>query len=136
MLRITAGGMTFRAMFELEQAPLSCAAFRRLLPLQGKLLQARWSGEALWLPLGSLELHLGAENATSTPLAGQLLLYPAGMSETEVLFPYGLTRFACKDGELEGNHFATIVEGQELLPELGRLGVWEGAQDVLFEIEA
>jgi hypothetical protein len=36
-------------------------------------------------------------------------------------------------GPLAGNHFLTVVEGQEQLPELGRLTLWEGAQEILFE---
>jgi hypothetical protein len=36
-------------------------------------------------------------------------------------------------GQLAGNHFATIEEGGEQLPELGRAVLWEGAQDILFE---
>jgi hypothetical protein len=33
---------------------------------------------------------------------------------------------------LWANHFATIVEGQEQLPQLGRLTLWEGAQQISF----
>ena len=36
-------------------------------------------------------------------------------------------------GQLAGNHFATIVEARERLPELGRIVLWEGAQDITFE---
>ena len=36
-------------------------------------------------------------------------------------------------GQLAGNHFLTVVEGRESLQELGRLVLWEGAQDILFE---
>jgi len=42
-------------------------------------------------------------------------------------------RFASKVGQLAGNHFLTIVEGAEQLPELGRLTLWQGAQPIAFE---
>jgi hypothetical protein len=95
-------------------------------------MQARWSGESAWIPLGDLQTGVGPENANSYPAAGELLLYPGGLSETEILFPYGATCFASKMGQLAGNHFATIVEGAEQLGELGRLVVWDGAQDIRF----
>jgi hypothetical protein len=132
-LRITVGSLTFIARFEEEAAPQSVAAFRKLLPLRNKLIQARWSGEAAWIPLGNFELDLKFENHTSHPAPGDLLLYPGGYSETEILFPYGGACFASKMGQLAGNHFLTVVEGCEHLRELGRLVLWQGAQDVLFE---
>ena len=132
ILQITVGPMRFTARWESQAAPRTCAAFRRLLPLQARLVQARWSGEAAWVPLGDLGTGLSYENHTSYPGAGQLLLYPGGISETEILFPYGWTRFASKAGQLAGNHFATIEAGRELLPELGRHVLYEGAQDIVF----
>jgi hypothetical protein len=42
-------------------------------------------------------------------------------------------RFASKVGQLAGNHFMTIVEGAERLPELGRLTLWQGAHPIAFE---
>ncbi|MEX2464762.1 MAG: DUF3830 family protein [Gaiellaceae bacterium] len=134
MLRITVGKFRFSARLEEGAAPQTVAALRSLLPLESKLVQARWSGEAAWVPLGwDLDLGLGPENATSYPAPGELLLYPGGLSEVEILFPYGATCFASKMGQLAGNHVATIVEGGEQLPELGRLILWEGAQDIRFE---
>jgi hypothetical protein len=131
---ISVGRFRFRARLEDEAAPRSCAAVRNLLPLRGRLIQARWSGEAAWVPLGDLDVGCGLENATSYPAAGQLLLYPGGYSETEILFPYGATRFASKLGQLAGNHFATVVDGAERLPELGRAILWEGAQALVMEV--
>src|SRR5947209_23844 len=133
MLRIRVGDLAFEARLEEQAAPRTVAAFRRLLPLRSKIIQARWSGESAWIPFGELDLSLGQENHTSYPAAGELLLYPGGLSETEILFPYGPTFFASKVGQLAGNHFATIVAGREQLPELGRLVLWEGAQDIVFE---
>lgn len=132
-LRITAGPFVFTARWEREAAPRTCAAFEKLLPFRNKIVQARWSGEAAWIPLGDLETGVGFENHTSHPAPGEILLYPGGYSETEILFPYGATLFASKMGQLAGNHFLTIVEGREHLRELGRLVLWQGAQDIVFE---
>ncbi|GCE09685.1 DUF3830 family protein [Dictyobacter aurantiacus] len=131
-LKIIAGPFEFVARMEDEMAPKTCAAFSRLLPFRNKIIQARWSGESAWIPLGDLDVGLGFENHTSHPGAGQILLYPGGYSETEILFPYGSTCFASKMGQLAGNHFLTIIEGSEQLHDLGRLVLWEGAQDILF----
>ena len=134
-MKITAGPFVFRARLEETLAPATCAAFRKVLPYRQKLIHARWSGEACWIPLGDFKLGVGPENAISTPAPGQILFYPGGISETEILFPYGRARFACKDGTLEGNPFLTIIEGMEQLPELGRLVLWKGAQDIRFEVD-
>ncbi len=132
-IEIVVADLRFLARLETEKAPKTSARFRAMLPLKAKLLQARWSGEAAWVPFGDLDLDLGYENQTSYPAPGHLLLYPGGISETEILFPYGSTMFASKAGQLAGNHFATIYEGNDKLAELGRLVVWNGAQDITFE---
>jgi Protein of unknown function (DUF3830) len=133
VLEIAVGELRFTARLEEEAAPQTVAAFRRLLPLESRIIHARWSGEAAWIPFGELDVGVGPENATCYPAPGELLLYPGGVSETEILFPYGATSFASKAGALAGNHFATVVEGVEQLRELGRRVLWEGAQDVVFQ---
>ncbi len=133
MLEISAGPYHFTARFESEAAPRTVAAFRKLLPLRTKLIHARWSGEATWIPFGDLDVGVGEENATRYPAPGQLLLYPGGASETEILIPYGTAAFGSQAGPLHGNHFATIVDGVDQLRELGRKTLWEGAQEIQFE---
>jgi Protein of unknown function (DUF3830) len=132
VLQIDVGGVRFSARLEEEAAPQTVAAFRRMLPLESKLIHARWSGESCWIPFAERDIGIGPENATSYPAAGELLLYPGGLSETEILFPYGPTQFASKAGVLAGNHFATIVGGGEQLRELGPRVLWEGAQPIVF----
>lgn len=133
-LRITAGPYTFFASMEEEAAPETCAAFKALLPWKNKIIHARWSGEAAWIPLGDMEMGVKYENHTSHPAPGEVLFYPGGYSETEILFPYGAACFASKLGQLAGNHFLTITEGRENLRKLGEKVLWEGAQDILFEL--
>jgi hypothetical protein len=132
MIEIEAAGFRFLARWEEEDAPQTVAAFRRILPIEDRIIHCRWSGESNWIPWGERELGVGPENATSYPAPGQLLLYPGGISETELLFPYGHCCFASKAGQLAGNHFATVVEGAEQLATLGRLTLWEGAQPIAF----
>ena len=135
MLEITAAGFPFRARLDEDAAPATVAAFCRLLPLDSRIIHVRWSGEGGWIPMGDLDLGVGPENATSYPSPGELILYPGGVSETELLLAYGYVAFASKAGALAGNHFATIVEGNENLRELGRRMLWEGAQEITFKEE-
>ncbi len=132
-IKITAGPFSFTARFETEAAPKTCAMFQGLLPYRERLIHVRWSGEGCWIPLGDTDMKVGYENHTSYPAPGQLILYPGGYSETEILLAYGGVRFASKLGQLAGNHFLTIVEGQENLAALGKLTLWQGAQDVVFQ---
>ena len=134
MLRIKAGKYTFAARLEEELAPKTCAAIRKRLPIKSKLVHVRWSGESTWVPMGEDRLGVDYENHTSYPAPGQVLVYPGGISEMEILFPYGSTHFASKVGQLAGNHFATVIEGKEHLAEVGRLTLWEGALDFSIEL--
>jgi len=136
MLTVTAGPFSFTGELETEKAPKTVAAFERLLPFHSKIIHVRWSGESAWIPLGDLDIGLDGrpENATSHPAPGQVLWYPGGLSETEILFPYGGTLFASIVGQLAGNHFLTIEGGAEHLRELGELTLWHGAQDVAFTL--
>jgi hypothetical protein len=131
-LHIKAGPYAFEARMEEELAPKTCAKFASLLPYRAQIIHVRWSGEACWIPLGDLDLGLTYENHTSYPAPGDVILYPGGISETEILLAYGGVRFASKVGQLAGNHFITITKGRENLAALGRLTLWHGAQDILF----
>ena len=132
-LRITAGPFTLIARLERASAPHSCERFEAMLPYSERIIHVRWSGEACWIPLGTLDLGVGYENATSYPAPGQMLLHPGGVSETEILLAYGAVRFASKVGQLAGNHFLTVIEGLEQLRPLGEMTLWQGAQQIVFE---
>jgi hypothetical protein len=132
-LRIIAGPFTFDARFEEEAAPKTCAMFRKLLPYDQRAIHVRWSGEAVWIPLGDTQMGVEYENHTSFPAPGQMILYPGGISETEILLAYGGVRFASKVGQLAGNHFITITSNLEDVAKLGTMCLWEGAQKIRIE---
>lgn len=123
--------LEFTARLEEELAPETCATFQRYLPFRSQVVHCRWSGEAVWVPLGDMSFGVDYENHTSHPAPGQVILYPGGYSETEILIAYGGVTFSSKLGQLAGNHFLTVIEGQQQLAEVGRRTLWEGAQNLL-----
>ena len=131
-IRITVAGFQFIATPN-PQAPKTVEAFMKLLPYRQKLIHVRWSGEGVWVPLGDWKLGVDFENHTSHPSVGDILFYPGGYSETEIIIAYGSCCFASKMGQLAGNHFLTITEGLENLPVVGKKILWEGAHDIVFE---
>ncbi|MDR3493519.1 MAG: DUF3830 family protein [Ancalomicrobiaceae bacterium] len=133
-LKITAGPFVFGARFEQQDAPETCAAFRARLPFASKVVHVRWSGEGVWIPLGDENFGVGYENHTSHPAPGHVILYPGGISETEILLAYGGVDFSSKVGQLAGNHFITVTSGLENLATLGKMTLWEGAQPIRFEL--
>ena len=132
-IRIKAGRFEFIARFESEKAPKTCAKFRSMLPYKEQIIHVRWSGEGCWIPLGDYDFGLAYENHTSYPAPGQMILYPGGISETEILLAYGGVHFASKMGQLAGNHFITLTSGLENLYTLGRTVLYKGAQKVRIE---
>jgi hypothetical protein len=129
---ISAGTFDFEAQLESRDAPATCAWFARQLPFTSRVIHARWSGEAVWVPLGDLDSGLPHENHTAHPSRGDVLFYPGGISETEILIVYGSASFASKMGQLAGNHFLTIVGGNDRLTEFGEAVLWGGALDIVF----
>ena len=133
-VRVIAGTHMFGGHFEERAAPKTVAAFRKHLPFVSRIIHVRWSGEGVWVPLGDLDFGVGFENNTCYPAPGQVILYPGGVSETELLLAYGCVSFASKAGPLSGNHFLTLTEGLENLYALGRKTLLDGQQDIRFEL--
>ena len=132
-MKITIDDHDFDAVFETGKSPATCIAFQRSMPFESRIVHVRWSGEGVWIPLGDMDFAVGYEDATAYPAPGQILLYPKGSSETEILIAYGSVHFASKAGTLAGNHFATITSGLDRLREIGIATLWEGAKPIRFE---
>ena len=133
-IKMTSGNFTFLAQMEEGKAPKTCEWFLNLLPFKAQMIQARWSGQSTFIGLKDLGANVPYENPTSHPSKGEILMYPGKeLSNGEILIPYGGTCFACPRGQISGNHFLTIIEGNVQLAELGRKTLYEGAQEILFE---
>src|SRR4051794_4847559 len=132
-LVIRAGDFTFDARFEEQLAPKTVAAFRKAMPFESHIIHVRWSGEAVWMPLGDLDFGVGYENHTSYPAPGQIILYPGGISETEILMAYGGVSFASKMGQLAGNPPTPVPWGRETPAPPGKSVLWRGPLPPRFE---
>jgi hypothetical protein len=135
ILKIGTEGFTARLRRDL--APRSCEYLLGLLPYGAQVIHARWSGEALWAPLAAVvppDLMLPWESATADPVPGQVLLYAGECSVPELYIPYGVNRFACKHGPLEGNPVLTIEDRLDRLAELGPEVLWQGARGLHMEV--
>lgn len=134
-IKITSGEYVFSAVLEEELAPNTCEIFKKMLPFTNEIIHVRWSGEGVWVPMGETRIeNLDYENHTSHPSKGEILFYPGGISEMEVMIAYGSCCFASKMGQLAGNHFVSITDNLDKLYELGRKVLYEGAQEIKFEL--
>lgn len=131
---ISSGDFVFEGVLELGDAPRTCAWFLEQMPFHSQVIHARWSGEAVWVPLGELDSGLGSENHTIHPSRGDVLFYPGGISEAEILIVYGSAVFASRAGVLAGNHFITLTTDRERLGEFGKHVLWQGVQDIEFAL--
>jgi hypothetical protein len=133
-MNIEIDGTDFSAVLETAKSPKTCELFEKTLPFVSQVVHVRWSGEGIWIPLGDTDFEVGYEDASSYPAPGQILLYPSGKSETEILIAYGAVAFASQAGSLAGNHFATITSDLPKLREIGVSTLWQGAKDIRFSL--
>src|SRR6266851_4773305 len=97
---ITVGTFAFRAHFERDAAPLTCARFESMLPYRERLIHVRWSGEACWIPLGGLDLGLGYESATSYPARVSSSSTPAASARLKSCSPMAASVSPARSGNL------------------------------------
>ncbi len=134
MMNIEMDGTNFSEVLETAKSPKTCVLFEKTLPVVSQVDNVRWGGGVRWIPHADNDFEVGYEDASSYPAPGQILLYPTGKSETEILIAYGAVAFASKAGSLAGNHFATITSDLPKLREIGVSTLWQGAKDIRFSL--
>lgn len=128
------GSADFKAIFRDDLSPEACTEVRRRLPLIGRVLHARWSGEAMWLPLGFNFPEIRSEHATSYPAPGDILITGPGASEAEILIAYGPCRFESRTGQLAGSPVLSIREDLVGLAKVGRQSLQQGGMDLTIRL--
>lgn len=135
-VHVTIGQRSWPARLRRDLSPLSCALLESLLSYRGEILHARWSGEALWAPLTPVwppGRVLAPESATARPRPGDILLYGAERGEPELLFPYGVCRFANNAGRLAGNPVLSLEGDLSLFAQAGEAILRGGATQLRIE---
>ncbi|WP_323718507.1 DUF3830 family protein [Paracoccus aminovorans] len=135
-IEMTSGRFRLSGVLLQDKAPETCAWFLGQLPLVKTMVQAAWSGMAVFSDLNDSGREVPRENVTSYPAVGAVLMYQGNAkgNSGELYIPYGGNRFSCPVGQLAGNHFLTFDTGVESLPELGRFIRHRGAQDLHFAL--
>ena len=115
------------ATFLEEESPRTCAAVWDALPIEGETFHAKWAGRELYTLVPPLKTKPGEENATVTPIPGDLLFFQVSPDSIDIpvamrkAYPEGLVDIAVFYGRnnlllgpagfMPGNLFATITEG-------------------------
>lgn len=112
-----------------EEAPRTCRAVWDALPIEGDTYHAKWAGRELYTLVPPLRSRPGEENATITPIPGDVLYFDVPPDTIDLpvamrrAYPKGLVDLAVFYGRnnlllgpagfMPGNLFATITEGFE-----------------------
>jgi hypothetical protein len=110
-----------------DEAPRTCNAVWEALPIEGDTYHAKWAGRELYTLGPSFPVSPGEENATITPIPGDVLYFDVSPDTIDLpvalrrQHPKGLVDLAVFYGRnnlllgpagfMPGNLFATITEG-------------------------
>lgn len=129
----TSSGTEIKFELYKNDAPVTCNALTKLLPIEITLLHARTSGEEIWTPDGPA-LTIALENATSNIEAGEIGIapvHPRNKISKCLVISYGQAKlFDC------ANIFGRVTKEDEgALKELGNKIWTEGKQTVRLQVK-
>ena len=129
---VTSEGMAIHFTYYLEDAPITCAAFEKLLPFEKTFMHARISGQEIWTDKAD-PLDIIQENASVFTEPGEVVYGPLKPKRVITSNCMGIY-YGPGKGLDACNIFACVVnEDKELLKNLGE-EIWKkGEQLVGFE---
>ena len=132
-LQITVGDLHCSARWE-PAAPRTIEAIRRMLPIESKLIHCRWTGESTWIPFGDFRPGLDYENHTSHPGARPAGDLPGRHQRVRDLLSVRRLHHGVEGRASWRRTTSRRVDPddgwQDLLREIGRRCLWEGAQEI------
>lgn len=111
-----------------DAAPRTCRAFWKVLPIEGHVIHAAWSGDMVRL-LGQVIIRFrGLENDTIYPSPGDVCYCP---QENELSIGYGDAEARMPYGNVRLSVFGCVLDNWENLARMCRLTRLEGAKRIL-----
>jgi hypothetical protein len=132
-LEIKIDGSVFLATILEEQAPKTCKAVLNLLPLEGEVFHATWSGDMLFYKCHEIPTKLEPENQTAYPSRGDVAL---NSNLKEIHIVYGQAQLRARFGPAPDNIFARITENLKDLEEIGKRIHREGAKKITVKLRS
>jgi hypothetical protein len=132
-LEIKIDDSVFLATILEEQAPKTCKAVLNLLPLEGEVFHATWSGDMLFYKCHEIPTKLEPENQTAYPSRGDVAL---NSNLKEIHIVYGQAQLRARFGPAPDNLFARITENLKDLEEMGKRIHREGAKKITVKLRS
>jgi hypothetical protein len=130
---VTKDGIRIRFSYYLDEAPLSVAAFDRILPFSIGFYHARTSGQEFWVA-NAFTFDVPQENASVFTEPGELVLGPMKPARAKAMNGSIGVYYGEGKGLDAANIFARVLpDDAEALKQLGEK-IWkEGIQELRFE---
>jgi hypothetical protein len=125
-----------------EEAPRTCEAVWKALPLEGQVYHAKFASNEIYALVATFaDEEPGRENRTLVPTAGDILYFyldpgnkaplesreldvdGRGLIDLAVFYDRNNLLISPTEGPMPGNHFAVIVRNQEAMRQAGH-SVW------------
>jgi hypothetical protein len=128
-LKLVIDAQSFEANLLTEDAPKTCEAFLKSLPIQTTTYHSAWSGDSIFFILQPDKTPIipREENTSIYGAQGEIMWHPAPNYQ-EFQIVHGIAQFRWKTGPLKSNIFARIESDLKSFDLLGRRIQKEGGK--------
>jgi cyclophilin family peptidyl-prolyl cis-trans isomerase len=130
-IEVIIDGQNYEASLLTEDAPKTCEAFLKHLPVETSVYHSAWSGDSVFFILTGPKASVNPpeENVSIYGAAGDIMWHP-GESYQEFQIVHGYAQFRWKTGPLRSSIFARITGDLESLDDLAHKIQREGGKTI------